>query len=59
MICPVCEEPLKKIEGETPGVIKWFCPACTNLFDDFGKQINKVGKFAGITVWEYEEEDFG
>jgi len=56
MICRVCEEPLKKVEGDTPNSIKWFCPVCENLFDDQHRQINKVGKFKGISVWEYPEE---
>ena len=56
MICPVCEEVLKKIEGEIPNTIKWFCPGCGNLFDDQRRQINKVGSFEGLPVWEYEDE---
>jgi len=55
VICPVCEQPCKKIEGETPNLIKWFCPNCELLFDSLGKQVNKIGKFGGLPAWEYNE----
>ncbi len=57
MICPVCKQPLKKIEGEIPDKIAWFCTNCEIPFDTLGKAPTKVGSFAGVSVWDYGEDE--
>lgn len=53
MICPICDNPLIPIEGETPNRVVGWCKHCERPFFENGRSVTKIGTFMGLEVFDY------